>query len=325
MAKSLVTSAPLNLNTLENVNAWVDKVHTSILASGCVYLPFKGDLKEADTLLTALASSGNPNTYGFRVYEINDKYSSDTPVYFKVFFNAYSVQALALVRLQPMLGVQVGFEIDSIGGFTGSAIPSNPMFTNLVGQNSTVTLSAQSYSLSTKSDGFFAYFGEIGAGYLYNYNLSAGGFAIERVSNSEGVADPEHIVLYLTSATYLANSLGSATYQHLKKDGSVSIVRSHPSSLPSIGFEGSQLVARQFEASELGILNRSRNLIALRSGADWAVVEMSFDGITSRKFLLVPVLKTSANPIPNASVLGLNLRLDTRSPLDGWLGVSWDD
>lgn len=322
MAKSLVTSAPLNLNTLENVNAWVDKVHTSILASGCVHVPSAGDFQEATTLLTA---AGSTNTYGFRTYEINDKYSLDTPLYFKVFFNAYAVHTIATTRLQGMLGVQVGFELDLSGAFKGSVIPSNQAFTTLVAQNSGVNLSAQSYSVCTKSDGFFAYFGEVGAGYLYNYNLSAGGFAIERVSNPEGVVDPEHIVLYLTSATYLSNSLGSATYQHLKKDGSVSIVRSHPSSLPSIGFEGSQLVARQFEASELGILNRSRNLIALRSGADWSVVEMSFDGTTSRKFLLIPVLKTTANPIPNASVLGLNLRLDTRSPLDGWLGVSWDD
>ena len=322
MAKSLVSSTPLNMNTLENVNAWVSKVHTAILNSGCVHVPTAGQLEEVTTLLAASSSN---NTYGFRTYEINDKYSLDTPVYFKVFFNAYAVHTTATTRLQGMLGVQIGFELDPTGAFTGSVIPSNQAFTTLAAQNSAITLNAQSISVCTKSDGFFAYFGEIGAGYLYNYNLSAGGFAIERVSNSAGVVDAEHIVLYLTNPTYLSNNLGSATYQHLKKDGSISSVRSHPSSLPSIGFEGSQLVARQFEASELGVLNRSRNLISLKNGADWSIVEMSFDGVSSKKFLLVPVLKTIANPIPNTSALGLNLRIDTRNPLDGWLGVCWDD
>lgn len=322
MGTSIITSTPRNLNSAAIFNDWVARVENGILASGAIRVNTTGDLG----LVSSFSIGSTPNSYGFRIYELNDRYSIDTPVYFKVFFYAHPMHGTASTFTQGMLGVQVGFEIDTSGNFIGAVIPDSPQITSAEVQNGAPVLANQCSSVATRSeDGFFAYFGDIGAGYVYSENITTGGFAIERRIDSQGVVYPGHIVLFVTSATYLAASVGAMRFLHVNKSGAKSTsYRSNPSSLPTSTFDGAMLIARQFEATDIGAFHQSKHLVAVRSGTAWSELVLSFDGVVGHDFMLLPMLSVSGNPLNSLTGLGVNARLDTRETSVGFLGLRWE-
>lgn len=324
MAKSLITAVPKNLGTsLDDVIAWIDRVHQGFIGAGCIQTDDSNQLGTPETLLAVI---GQQNLYGFRIYEVNDSYSADYPVYMKVYFyvNCYGT-AIGNNAFCPFVGIQIGFETDGLGDFVGPYGPTSPMYFSYSTGNSVTSYNSNSYSASSKSDGFFCYFSEIGYGYHYSSNISGGGFIVERRRDHTGEIIPDHLILYLPSSAIPTNTIGSMRYMHIKKDGLMSALQSNPSSLPTIGYDGVQILANRFEASELGSIHQSSGLVATRSGSAYSEIELSFDSVTSKKFLLLPMCSASTTSnLGSYAQLGINARIDTRNSSLGYIGVLWE-
>lgn len=104
-----------SVSTAAAANAWLQAFEDTMLAAGFVRTADTGQL----TTISAAISSGS--VLGYRIYALNDEYSSTSPLYLKVQFGG-SIRGInnMYYRLRA-LTVDVGLSTDGAGSITGNS------------------------------------------------------------------------------------------------------------------------------------------------------------------------------------------------------------
>lgn len=172
----------INTLTKEGITEWINTVHEAMIAVGCVPADDTGQIDIEDY---PNPQGGVQNVFGYRIYEINDKYSGDQPIYVKISFRG--VRNGATTSLVPESHITVGFATDGNGAilapYTSANSPVSAYFSNTGGSTLPIT---DSPCYACKVDGFL--FLAIGIGcmrYSSSTPVTATFFAISRVSDDD--------------------------------------------------------------------------------------------------------------------------------------------
>lgn len=323
--RKIQSFTPEALITDEALNRWVERVHQGFLDVGWVQTADTGQLEVA-TFVVATADT----LVGYRVYEINDAYSSDTPVYVKIHFYLLSSNTTASLNgYAPFVGFQVGFATDGAGNFDGGFGPIDAKFSTFgTVMGGGYIINDNAVSAFTKQSSFTGAAIDIRYG-AHGYGLFGGcAFFIERVKFN-GEVIPTEVVYTYGSYRTTANIQATMLYGRVSRGGSSTGPYSNPSHLPRVGSDSYGRVATRFDLSTELYAFESDNLIALRDGADMGEVELTFDGVTSKRYLTLKSSRISGSGSFNKATLeasgGVLSRMDSREVSVGFLGIAWDE
>lgn len=323
--RKIQSFTPEALITDAALNRWVERVHQGFLDVGWVQTTDTGQLEVA-TFVAATADT----LVGYRVYEINDAYSSDTPVYVKIHFYLLSSNATASLNGHaPFVGFQVGFATNGAGNFDGGFGPVDAKFSTFgTAMEGSYYVNDNAVSAFTKQSSFTGAAIDIRYG-AHGYGLFGScAFFIERVKFNGEVIPTEVIYTYGPART-VASVISPMLYGRVSRGGSNTGPYSHPSHLPRVSSDSYGRVATRFDLSTELYAFESDNLIALRDGADMGEVELTFDGVTSKRYLTLKSSRLSGSSTISKSILaadgGVLARIDSRELAVGFIGIAWDE
>ena len=323
--RKIQSFTPEALITDKALNRWVERVHQGFLDVGWVQTADTGQLGVA-TFVAATVDT----LVGYRVYEINDAYSSDTPVYVKIHFYLLATSSMVASNgYAPLVGFQVGFATDGAGNFDGGFGPIDAKFSTFgTAMGGAYTIGDNAVSAFTKQSSFTGVVTDIRYG-LHSYGLFGGcAFFIERVKFNGEVIPTEVVYTYGPGRT-LASTPSTMLYGRVSRGGSNTGPYSNPSHLPRVSSDSYGRVATRFDLSTELYAFESDNLIALRDGADMGEVELTFDGVTSKRYLTLKSSRLSGSGSFSKEYLAANggvlARMDSRELPVGFLGIAWDE
>lgn len=323
--RKIQSFTPEALISDEALNRWVERVHQGLLDVGWVQTADTGQLEVATFVV-----ANTDRLVGYRVYEINDAYSSDTPVYVKIHFYLLGTASTSPSNgYAPFVGFQVGFATDGAGNFDGGFGPIDAKFSTFgTGMGGTYIINDNAVSAFTKQSSFTGVVTDIRYG-LHGYGLFGGcAFFIERVKLN-GEVIPTEVVYTYGPARTLASITTPMLYGRVSRGGSNTGPYSNPSHLPRVSSDSYGRVATRFDLSTELYAFESDNLIALRDGADMGEVELTFDGVTSKRYLTLRSSRISGSgSIPKDFLVssgGVLARMDSREVAVGFLGIAWDE
>lgn len=311
-----------NLFTYADADIWIGDTHNNLIAAGCLQTSDTGQY-----LIGASTGSLTANqNLGYRIYELNDSYSAECPIFFKLTFTvlaAYATSAVFFGRLT----LAVGYELNGSGAFSGPVIAKN--LKSFGTSNSTAhSYNANSKYLSVKGEDFLFHGNQVCAGFqATSLVLESGHFAILR-QKINGVVDPYTItVIYPLPAASL-HLATSWRYTRLNKLSGISSENLNPMRLPRVRNQDGVLVAAPADISESGIVETADRIICFRASAadtPWVTYRMSIDGITEKKYLHVPMSLFSSSNTPTFETLGLCAQTDGAEPGVGAIGILIDE
>ena len=324
--RSVKPYIPGRLNTATAIDIWIARNHQGFLDVGWVQTNDSGQLEGS----TVVPATNTDQYLGYRIYEINDKYSADSPVFVKVNFYVLGTTGgtnESYNPYAPYVCYQVGFATDGDGNFVGSYTPTSPTTPTKSVYTLGPAFNTESFSFFTKVDGFTAAITEYKHAAHGMNLLGSNFFALERVVLGGEVLLDE--VIYVHNHTAVQSSARQPfAYSRLSKGG-VTGPFQHPSHNPRASADANGLIAVPFDFSTESGLFESNHLVALRAGSDFGEVELSFDGVTSKKFILFKSSTITGAGTHNLGVLqtsgGLVAAVDTREIAYGVVGVGYRD
>lgn len=203
---------PIDTTTAAEIAAWVDLTHTAMLAVGCVQTDDTGQLVEQD-----IPEPANNTTYnlGYRVYELNDALSGNSPLFIRIEFHLSRIASHAASFAFPRTAVSVGFETNGAGTIIGAAteplsswLPSGTVASVVRGVNPAPLTAV------CKNDGYLGV--AIGVGCLGapgNRSITPALFAIWRGWNAAGEISGDSVVLVSSHGDPLVSSHPEACHQ----------------------------------------------------------------------------------------------------------------
>lgn len=284
-------------NTMNDVHAWITRTHNNLISAGCV--------QTNDTGQYAAQSGSSDNTtasiIGYRIYELNDAYSSQTPVYFKLEFQVLNASSSTNIRFG-RINVTVGFKTDGVGNISNSNV-SKILKSYGTGGTSAFIPNPNARTLSVKGDDFFFHGNELCAGHQTTTNIyECGHFAIVR-SKINGVVNPNTVTFIYSITSGTGSTQGTAAtdlrYTRLTKDNGISAENHNIFRIPRIRNQQGLLVASEADISENAILETTDRLIAFRATSDdtpWVEHKLSIDGLTEKKYLHIPTAFSATAP-----------------------------
>lgn len=323
--RSLQNFVPELLNTSEALSRWISRIHRGFLDVGWIQTNDSGQVVDPVFTLNIVDT-----LIGYRIYEINDSYSAEVPVFVKVYFYTLSTSSTATTNSNaPFVGFQVGFGTDGAGEFVGGYGPINPKFATFgTSAGGTVALSDNATSIFTKQPSFTGAAFDIRYG-AHSYAIFGGAaFFIERIKFNGEVVPTE--IVYTYGSDRIASTFSNTMlYGRVSRGGSASGPYSNPSYLPRVESDSFGRVATRFDLSTELYAFESDNLIAFRGGSDFGIVELSFDGVTSKKYLMLKSSRITGSGSVQKPALeasgGISARMDSRETTVGFLGVAWDE
>ncbi len=239
------------LQTLDDVGKWINNTHNNLIAAGLVQTADTGQVVSVSG--SAVTTSTN-TSYGYRVYELNDAFSSVVPVYIRLEFRSLSAVSSAGSRSMQLV-VGVGFATDGAGNIQ-DANYSKTLKQYQPISSSAPALNPNARTLTVKGDDFLFHGNELATGYQTTNNLYEGGhFAVLR-SKRNGVVDPTVVTFIFDRVNAAAshNNFLPWGYVRLTKGNGVSSENTHIFRLPSIRTSNGMLVAAEADISENYIL-----------------------------------------------------------------------
>lgn len=307
--------------TLNDVGAWITRTHNNLLAAGLVQTADTGQVASVSGETATVAAN---TLHGYRVYEVNDAYSSNTPVYIRLEFRTVSATSSATYRFG-LLNVTVGFATDG-AGLIGNSQVSKSLKVFTANNGSAITLNPNTRTMTIKGDDFLFHGNELCAGFQASVNVYESGFFAIIRNKINGNVNPERITFIYPIAAASSTTSGVLRYTQLVKNGGVSSENSHLFRLPRIRNEQSLLVASEADISENGSLVGTDRLICFRATSDdtpWVTHNLSVDGLTAKTYLHLPMSPSTNTSYTPASVekLYLTALVDLAETTVGAMGV----
>lgn len=284
------------MNILDDSHKWITTTHDNLIAAGLIQTLDTGQY----TSLTGAASTTNGQFIGYRVYELNDSYSSTVPVYIR--FDFHVLSASSSNNRFGRLTVTVGFATNGSGVISNSQV-SKSLKQFAASQSNAPTLNPNTRTLTAKGDGFVFHGNELCAGYQSNYNMyDCGFFAILR-NKTDGVVDPLKLTfIYPTPTASFSNST-VLRYTQLVKNSGISNENYNLFRIPRIRNQQGLLVASEADTSENGFVTTTDCLICFRATPDdtpWVTHKLSIDGLTEKLYLHIPMSFTTSSILPSS-------------------------
>ena len=306
------------LLTMADVAEWVERTHNSLIAAGCIQT-----LDTGQYVPVASADATVVQTLGYRIYELDDRYSNEHPVYFALTFDvALGSSAAGGIRFG-RLTVRVGFETDGNGNFVGASF-SKLLKTFVTTQNGAATYLEGARTFTSKGEDFLVHGNAVNSGFQSSNNIyESGFFAIVR-SKVGGVINPDLITLIYTSGSPSPSASVPLRYVKLSKLYGVTSENSHIFKLPRVRSLEGLLVASTADVSGGGVLEDTDCLISFRYSVDdeaWEKYKLSLDGLSEKRYMRIPTSLTKSSSIINAGNICLPVIVDDAELANGSLGV----
>lgn len=331
MRKTMRTLNTGLLRTYADFDSWAEQVRQAFLDVGCVQTSWEGQYTPNGT------TAALPQSYAYHgnyVFEVNDDYSNDTPLYVKVeigsvYFTNTRTDLAGVVRLV----VGFGDNTPSTGFKANESVATGNPFN--VWTDSSINMAwQQNKIIIAKTDRALVILPNVTAG-LYGSNATgndhivagSGYFAVERGEFDDGSVNTDSFDLIWSCldrmyAPMLNRGWVFSKHCNVKKNIGVSTVASNGFGFNPVSQVGGVLVATPYNKS-LRDVRYSKNLVAINSIAtelSWTEVDFSIDGIASNKYLLIPTMGLASA----ITIKPLGVVLDARFN-GGFLGVIWDD
>ena len=283
------------MNTLDDTHKWITTTHDNLIAAGLIQTSVTGQYVSSTG--TTVTTAGQ--LIGYRVYELNDSYSSTVPVYIRFDFHVLAASTSVTYRFG-RLTITVGFDVSGSGVISNSQV-SKALKQFAISNGSTPILNPNTRTLTIKGDEFVFHGNELCAGYQSVYNIyDAGFFAVLR-SKTNGVVDPSRITFMYPLATAGSGNSSGLRYTQLVKNSGVSNENYNLFRIPRIRNQQGLLVASEADISENALLETTDRLICFRATSDdtpWVTHKLSVDGLTEKSYLHLPLSFTTTAITP---------------------------
>lgn len=284
--------------TLEFSN-WVQDTHEGLVAAGLRYIPAQGDFTPIDPESSQTVTNTEQHT--FRIYEINDSYSVEQPLYIRIRFHTTRGASTTSVYV-PAMQFTIGFELDPVTNeLTGNEV-EGPWSSYVTSASATPSFRT-GRTVTVQGEGVFFHANGVGSGWQTANNVYQNGLVIvARVEDLSGAVNPKRAALIypLGSIVHFKDS-SDFRYQVIDADTGVGPALRDPFRLPRIHTCEGYVVANPIDLSSGGFLGFSKSLGAIRDpGPEWGETVLSMDGITERRYFIAPCARSTANVAPTA-------------------------
>ena len=274
------------MQALNDTHNWIIATHNNLIAAGLIQTSVTGQYVSS----TGTTATTSGQFIGYRVYELNDSYSSAVPVYIRFDFHVLGASASSVYRFG-RLTVTVGFNVSGSGTISNSQV-SKALKNFQINNSAAPVLNANTRTLTVKGDDFVFHGNELCAGYQSASNIYDTGFFVILRNKTNGVVDPTRITFIYPLPTSAFSGSTSLRYTQLVKNLGVSNENYNPFRVPRIRSEQGLLVASETDTSENGFITTTDRLICFRATSDdtpWVTHKLSIDGLTEKLYLHIPM------------------------------------
>ncbi len=306
----------VRVDSIAAIQALIALVHDGMLTIGCVQTSDIGQIELSDVVTP---NNTIAETFGYRMYELNDSMSVTHPVFIKITFGSGRIRSgLAVARL----GVWVGFSTDGAGELISPHVGGLSFSEYSSGTNSP-TYAEAPISAACKLDGYLMLAFGIGAASTSVANASAGQFAILRGRGADNSLSGDSVVMvHAGQGDVRPSQRASVQYQWIyRSSAALGPAIQNPFHMPPITMLSGIPVATPANLSDGERVVTCKELVWLppSTSLNGSNIELSDDGYIDRtyKFLLGPT-------VSNDTVGTMGWLLDSRERYINAMGVLFE-